>query len=87
MANGNPRAQQIDLEALRASAVEGGGPFGIFVPEETVIALCDLVDAARAVSYTVMPALPKKPVGEWYRCMDRLLKLTERFTNFGDVPK
>lgn len=82
---------RIDLAALREAAENdgetetavyiGGPPWALLLP------LLDVVDAARAVSFTVMPPLPKRPVGEWYRVMDRLLVLTERFTNFGDVPK
>jgi hypothetical protein len=82
---------RFDLDELRAAAEhDGESATTVFIggPGWDVIrAFIDVVDAARAVSYTFMPPLPKRPPTEWYRAMDRLLETTERFTNFGDIPK
>ena len=85
------RRGKIDLAELRDAATNNGeSETTIYIGGpgwDVLLPLLDIVDAARAVSYTVMPPLPKNPTGEWYRCMDRLLALTEQFTNFGDVPE
>lgn len=91
MPTSGPRAtRRFDADELRQAAEnDGTSDTTVYIggpPWDVVKALLDVLDAARVVSYTKMPTFRKRPTDEWYAAMDRLLQLTERFENFGDLP-